>query len=138
MARVVLISRLALAVALVLVAIYYAFRSEIRPSLSFKIRLGVHLLLVAACAALVAAPVVEFRATQIYSLVNSDVQQQARLDPIKQIFRMPRLVGVVPALCLLATGTLWGALVRDEKVTYIPGILAGVGAVMLFPMTLWL
>lgn len=130
MAKLVLISRLAVLVAVALLSIYYVFRQEIRTDLTYAIRLGLHLLLVASVASLFVAPVIEFRARQVYGLVvdssgHGVVRPQ---DPIKSLVFPPRLVVLVPGALAVVIGSLWAVLIKDDKLTNVPGMMSGAGA----------
>lgn len=132
MSKLVLYSRLGLVLSLVLMAVYYAYRREIRPDMTFGIRLVLHLALVALSAAVIISPVVSYRATQIYSAVITN-QQQARAEnePLRnKIFRMPRIGLLILALGLLVTGTVWAVIVDESFVSNAPGWLSGSGAVL--------
>jgi hypothetical protein len=132
MSKLVLYSRLGLLVSLVLMAIYYLFRREIRPDMTFTIRVGLHLLVVAFSVAVVLAPVLSHRASQIYSAVITDQQQAAaHNEPLRnKILRMPRVGMLVVGLGVLVTGTVWAAVVDDDFLSNAPGWLSGVGAVL--------
>lgn len=138
MSKLVLYSRLGLLISLVLIAIYYSFRREIRPDMTFTIRVGLHLLVVAFTVTVLLAPVLSHRASQIYSAVITDDQQQQQQkqartqnEPLgNKIFRMPRVGVLVVALGVLATGTVWAAVVEENFLSNAPGWLSGAGAVL--------
>jgi hypothetical protein len=132
MGKLVLASRLITLVVLVLVAIYYAFRQEIRPDLTYYIRLGLHALLIISVAALFVTPIVEFRALQIYGLVaSSSSSSQSRVplvDPMRSLLAVPRVIFLGAGVLLLLVGTAWSLLVNEDKLTHVPGVLSAAGA----------
>jgi hypothetical protein len=139
MGRLNVVSRIALLIALVLMALYYVFRKEIMSSVTYYVRLGVHLMVLVFSVAVMVAPFAEFKAYELYGTLIGGPSAVAKIkDPASTLLRMPRLGMLIFSGILLLMGTAWASLTKEESVTVVPGMLCGVGAVACLTLNLTL